>query len=98
MICALIFSSGCSKRFKELNGPSFKNNWKVSQLQSAIVWKYLGEKNDFYYFVKDSSGFQINYYKVNKKYIEVVLDKPKEFTLDESQWIYLEDTQIKFKD
>jgi hypothetical protein len=89
---------GCTKEFKELDGPTFKKMRETSNLQSAVVWKYLGEKNDFHYFVMRSADVQNDYFKVSKKYIEVVLDKPKEFTLDEDQWIGLEITQIKFKD
>jgi hypothetical protein len=99
LICLLIVGVvGCTKEFKELDGPTFKKMRETSNLQSALVWMYLGEKNGFHFFVLDTADIQNNYYKVSKKYIEVALDKPKEITLDEDQWIGLEITQIKFKD
>jgi len=98
-LCMLIICiAGCAKDFKELDGSTFKQMRETSNLQSALVWHYLGEKNNFHFFVLDTADIQNDYFKVRKKYIEVVLAKPKEFTLDENQWIYLKDSQIKFKD
>jgi len=93
----IICTASCAKEFKELDGPSFQKKWRITHLQSALVWRYLGEKDDFHFFALDIADLQNDYFKVNKKYIEVTLDQPKVFTLDEDQWIGLEVTQIKFK-
>jgi len=114
LICLLIVGVvGCTKEFKGLDGPAFKTKWEDSAHHSAESWWYPGEKDNYYYIVRSrtrSGGKDIfyyllikwigneYYYKVDKKYIEVVLDEPKEFTLDEDQWLNLKTRHIKFKD
>ena len=103
---------GCAKEFIELDGPAFKKLWEDSDNHSAESWWYLGEKDSYHYIVRsrirsggkdilfyliDSWAGDEYYYKIDNKYIAVVLDKPKEFTLDDDQWLNLKTRHIKFK-
>ena len=98
IVCLLIFAIvGCGKKFDELDGLSFKKKWEESGQHSAVSWWYLGEKDNYFYIVEKWISEEYNY-KVDKKYIEVVLDQPKEFILDEDQWLNLKTRHIKFKD
>ena len=104
--CKLIFSiaslvislltASCGEDFKEVPISTIEDEAKESAITTAVSWWYLGERDGYHYLVIKRPLDQRRY-KVKTTELIINLSDHKELTFEESEWINLKFSQMKFR-